>query len=410
MHGGRCTGPRTAEGMARMIAAKTTHGRYAMSGAPKRATQLYGRAVVARILLAAAATRLWAYLPPGMAARGVHGLLELSVPIHPSNLPFVMRPATMPNNVSAGNVSAGNVRAGNVRAGAGGRTAGAGRGVAGAGLALRGRQAERAAAAVEAAARAPWQAAIAFARAAKRAAKADPMRDGPTQGGKMGDGATRGDTAGAASAAIQDVCNDPLHAEIARRAARALAVSPAAAAGPPGVTTRDVCINPLQREIAFRAAGLRASPGVASVQGEPALVEASQPPIPSPSAGAMRDARNDALQREPDAARRLTQPAPGNAEAAALAGMSRPRPGLPSAGALRDACNDTLQREPDAGRWPTRPAPGKAGVARSVSPGARLGVSLREQLDARFGRAVPAGWQPPMTSPVARPRAGRGFD
>jgi hypothetical protein len=297
MHGGRCTGPRTPEGMARMIAAKTTHGRYAVSGAPKRAKQLYGRAVVARILLASAAVRLWAYLPPAMKARGPQGLLELSAPIHPSNLPFLAPPATMRSNVREG---AGDTK----------RAAGRLRGAAH-GLALRGRRAERAAAAVEAAARAPWRAAIAFARAAKRAAKADP---------------TLGDASGPASVTTQDVCNNPLQREIARRAAGVLAFSPAQAAGSADVTLRDVCNNPLQREIAFRAAGLRASPPAPSAHGAPALVEVSgplvaspplaSPPVASSSTGALRDARNDALQREPDAARRLTRPTPGKAAAA----------------------------------------------------------------------------------------------
>ena len=36
MHGGASTGPRTAAGLARMVAAKTTHGQFAVSGAPKR--------------------------------------------------------------------------------------------------------------------------------------------------------------------------------------------------------------------------------------------------------------------------------------------------------------------------------------------------------------------------------------
>ena len=397
-----------------MIAAKTTHGRYAVSGAPKRAKQLYGRAVVARILLASAAVRLWAYLPPAMKARGPQGLLELSAPIHPSNLPFVAPPATMPNNVREG---ARDTR----------RAAGRLRGAAH-GLALRGRRAERAAAAVEAAARAPWRAAITFARAAKRAAKADP---------------TLGDASGPASVTTQDVCNNPLQREIARRAAGVLAFSPAQAAGSAGVTTRDVCNNPLQREIAFRAAGLRASPPAPSAHGAPALVEVSgplvaspplaSPPVASSSTGALRDARNDASQREPDAAWRLTRPTPGKAAAArgalpassahgapALAGVSRPplassslaSPplGSSSVGASGEARNDALQREPDAARRLTRPIPGKAGVARGAPSPAPLEGTVREQLAALFGRAVPAGWQPPMAWPVARPPGGTVFD
>ena len=55
-HGGRCTGPRTAEGMARMIAARTTLGMYAAAGAPQRAEQRYVRTLIVRTRLLCAAT------------------------------------------------------------------------------------------------------------------------------------------------------------------------------------------------------------------------------------------------------------------------------------------------------------------------------------------------------------------
>jgi hypothetical protein len=47
--GGASRGPRTAVGLARMVAAKTTHGRDAMSGAPKRLAQRCVRTLIVRI-------------------------------------------------------------------------------------------------------------------------------------------------------------------------------------------------------------------------------------------------------------------------------------------------------------------------------------------------------------------------
>jgi hypothetical protein len=69
LHGGASTGPRTAVGLARMVAAKTTHGRFAVSGAPKRLAQRFVRTLCERIALTDDATMLQAYLPAGMAAR-----------------------------------------------------------------------------------------------------------------------------------------------------------------------------------------------------------------------------------------------------------------------------------------------------------------------------------------------------
>ncbi len=340
MHGGRCTGPRTPEGKARMIAAKTTHGRYAVSGAPRRLGLVFGRTVVARILLASAAVRLWAYLPPAMAALGARGLLELGAPIHPSNLPFVKPSATRPNNV---------------RRSAGRQGRAAGRGAADGGLALRGRQGERAAAAVEAAAQAPWRAAIAVARAARPAARDDATRDGSTQGG-----ATQGQASGRASVTTQDVCINPLQREIAFRAAGLRASPPAPAAGPASAAARDSRNDPLQRGAAPRTAGLRVPAPMSPRHGGPALGQASRPPLPLPPGGASRDARNEALQPEPAAARRLMRPVPGTAAAPRVAPRGAPR-------------------EPD----------------------------VRAQLAARFGHAVPAGWHPPMASPAVTPVVSR---
>jgi len=75
MHGGKSTGPKTAEGMARMAAAHTTHGRFAACGAAERAERRYMRTMVVQTRLLAEALRLRAFLLPGMAA-----LLERQVP------------------------------------------------------------------------------------------------------------------------------------------------------------------------------------------------------------------------------------------------------------------------------------------------------------------------------------------
>jgi len=65
VHGGASTGPRTAVGLARMVAAKTAHGRYAMSGSPKRLAQRWVRTLNVRIRLTAAATLLRPISRPG---------------------------------------------------------------------------------------------------------------------------------------------------------------------------------------------------------------------------------------------------------------------------------------------------------------------------------------------------------
>jgi hypothetical protein len=150
-----------------------------MAGAPQRAQQRYVRTLVVRTRLLCAATRLRAYLPPEMAARLQQGPPELKAPMHPSQVAFARQAETTPcNSLLPGHepvVSAG--------VGSAGRDSGAGRAAVAAELALRGREAERLAARAEAAARAPWKAAIAFARAAKRAVRgaSTPARKGKTR-------------------------------------------------------------------------------------------------------------------------------------------------------------------------------------------------------------------------------------
>ena len=82
IHGGTSTGPRTMEGMARMIASKTTHGRDGPAGAPKRAAKLAVRRVIVRGQLLSAASDLRAYLPAAMAARLALPVLELAASPH----------------------------------------------------------------------------------------------------------------------------------------------------------------------------------------------------------------------------------------------------------------------------------------------------------------------------------------
>jgi hypothetical protein len=173
MHGGTSTGPRTKEGMARMIAALTKHGMHGAAGAPQRAEQRHIRTLLVRYRLVAAASRLQAYLPPEMAARLALGPKELAALKHPSQVAFEMRQAATSRTVKA-------ATSGTVKAGAKGRkrSAGTRRATADAGVVLRARETERQAVRAEAAACAPWRAAIAFARAAKRAARGAAPRPG----------------------------------------------------------------------------------------------------------------------------------------------------------------------------------------------------------------------------------------
>jgi hypothetical protein len=70
LHGGKSTGPRTPQGIARSFAANTRHGR---QSAPRRTQQLYVRTATRRGRLTAAALRLEAHLPKEMAARRSSG-------------------------------------------------------------------------------------------------------------------------------------------------------------------------------------------------------------------------------------------------------------------------------------------------------------------------------------------------
>jgi hypothetical protein len=243
--------------MARMIAAKTTHGMYAAAGAPQRAQQRYVSALIERSRLLCGATLLRVYLPPEMAARLAVGPAELAAPVHPSEVAFATRHATMTYNVRKGAARLG-------------RNSGTGRGVAEqAGVAHRLREAERLAARAEVDATAPWKAAIAFARAAKRAARGGRARPG--------------------SGTMPAARNNPKQREIALRAA------------------------------GLRAAGLRAA-GFRAPGRSPAALDAPRQSAsradPAPPARRISGAAgNDAIQPEPAAARGLLRLTPTKASA-----------------------------------------------------------------------------------------------
>jgi hypothetical protein len=239
-HGGRSTGPRTPQGMARMAAAHTTHGRYSAAGAPQRANHRHVRTIIVRLHLLATATLLQEHLPPQMALRLDQGAPELYGPKHPSRVAFEAQATSTPCNVRP----------------RGGRTAGTAPATT-PGPTPNWRDTERAASLAERAAHAPWKAAITFARAAKRAARQareqsaahkargpridppriDPMNREPSDAPRAGNTATP---------MLQ------LRPEGERLAAR----SPRR----PAANSPPVDNNPLYRELALRAAGLRASP------------------------------------------------------------------------------------------------------------------------------------------------------
>ncbi len=80
MHGGRSTGPRSAEGLERLRAARTTHGRYA---APSRVGYRFRLMFLRRSRVHLQARRLEAYLPAPAAARLRAMPPELAMPPYP---------------------------------------------------------------------------------------------------------------------------------------------------------------------------------------------------------------------------------------------------------------------------------------------------------------------------------------
>src|SRR5580698_1354796 len=85
LHGGASTGPRTAAGLARIVAAKTTHGRFAAGESPKRLARGFVRTPCVRIALthdgddAAGVSAGWDVGAVGLGAGGTRGA-EAPVP------------------------------------------------------------------------------------------------------------------------------------------------------------------------------------------------------------------------------------------------------------------------------------------------------------------------------------------
>ena len=329
LHGGKSTGPRTPEGMARMIAAHTTHGG---STAAKRAMQRYVSTLAARMRLFGAALRLRAHLPAEMAARLALGPAELKAPPRPIQGAFAANESPTTSNVRNG---AGTVRRGrrsglageaarlalgpaelkaparpihgefaanessttsNVRNGAGTARGGRRSGRAGeaASLALSGRAAERLAALAEVEGQAPWRAAIVLARAAKRTAReakrtalaakraARASAEQRTNQGQATQGrATGGQTHIARPNAMQRENAVRAFGMEGGRGGHAPVAVPARWSVPDSVLDDP---NALQREVAFRAAGLRArghgqAPGGATPKpGPSSTLPGTQPP------------------------------------------------------------------------------------------------------------------------------------
>jgi len=408
LHGGKSTGPRTPEGKARTVAAHTTHGWFAESGAPKRALQRYTRSLIVRIDLTDRATLLQEYLPPGMARRLDEAPPELHAPKHPSQVAFEAQVALAAANERrgrrgrertvgtrpavaeiAGPAEQGMVAQGTVAQGTVAQeTVGLGR-VALGRVTLRPvvpamsdwRGAERAAAQAEVAALAPWRAAIAFARTAKRAARAA-AREARA---RLAVGDRRGQR------------THPMNREAAvqeggRRFGSGGAAGGAAMPSSPELASVLAGTNLLYRELAMRAAGLR--PGFG---GQPCVVgtEAAQPAVGRPAVGRpavgrlgaqqLPVARPGAVGAEPDSALRQTDPVKreaGEREAVAGPRLARPTPvKMPVPGCT------SLTRT-----W---------GLAKTSEPAKTWELAdLRAQLDARFGCKAPVGWHPPQASPA----------
>ncbi len=198
IHGGASTGPRTSEGLARMVAAKTTHGRFATSSALGRLRQRHARTLIDRIRLTDAASRLQVYLPAGMAARLDVGPEELRAPKHPSQEAFeALQEAAGRTSVPAPLGLGRRSRAAWARLGAGGGVADAA-----AAVALHGRETERLAMRAETASQAPWRTAIAAARGLRQAVGEEMRRQIRDR---------RNDPMGGVSGRqTPDRCNDPI--------------------------------------------------------------------------------------------------------------------------------------------------------------------------------------------------------
>jgi len=81
MHGGRSTGPRTPKGLERLRAARTIHGN---AGAEPRALKRYRLTLMRRVRVTVAATDYQAHLPPAFVARLYGDAPELLPPPRPT--------------------------------------------------------------------------------------------------------------------------------------------------------------------------------------------------------------------------------------------------------------------------------------------------------------------------------------
>ena len=185
MHGGGSTGPRTPEGLAKLVAARTKHGRY---GAAERALRRHHRTFVERNRLLAEAEALWPYLSPDLRARLDRVPAELEARVHPSRLAGVAMAGTVAGEAGLGVVVPVVGRDARGRFAAGPRVVVPPR-------VLRGRAAEREVARAEAAALAPWKAGIAQALMARgmvlegrRAVRDVAVRNDPIGGRATGGG------------------------------------------------------------------------------------------------------------------------------------------------------------------------------------------------------------------------------
>jgi hypothetical protein len=176
-HGGKSTGPRTPEGRASVAAANTTHGNYAQAGlgAELRVHTRHCSVVARRIRLAQAAEHHLRWLPRALAERvWAYEVTELRAPVHYSQF----QDAPVPPGSSAPGQAA-------CKSGRDAR----GRFAALPPPVLRGRKAELARAHAEAAALAPWKAALTRARMIKRLMKS---QDRAARGAKPGRGPLHG--------------------------------------------------------------------------------------------------------------------------------------------------------------------------------------------------------------------------
>jgi len=331
----------------------------------------------------AEATQLQAHLPPEMAARLEQGPPELKAPTHPSQVAFEAKVASTAWSVSAGGGGAGRMA---------GRSPGQAPGDKGRAvpektpLMPNWRDAERAAALAEVAARAPWRAAIVFARAAKRAAR-EARAAKRTERARLASGKAR-------RPRFEPPCFDSPRLDPRKRETAApVAGSHADEDGPatgcavaprPAPDSLLAEINPLYRELALRAAGLRArSSGqpAAAPRPDPVSTPCDINPTEREGGDGPSLARQPAVAPRPDPVSTPCDVNPMKGEAGGGPSLSRLRLGPTKAIAL----GSTML----AGTWAPR---------------------VRALLAAEFGHSTPPGWRAPQVLPVGWATVPGGSD